>query len=104
MKTIKRYLIALAAGGLSTMSLPAQGFVSGSDGSYGALNITSNTTVAMPSNGVFNCTTITIAQGATLTFTPNALNTPVYLLATGNVVITGTIDVRGAGGTSVAGG
>ena len=104
MKTTKRYLIALAAGGLSTMSLLAQGFSSGSDGSYGAINITSNTTLALPSNGIFNCTTITVAQGAILTFTKDALKTPVYLLATSNVSISGTIDVSGKQGNGVAGG
>lgn len=71
----------------------AQNFTSGSDGSYGAMNITTNTTLALPADGIFHCTTITVAQGATLTFTRNALNTPVHLLATGDVLINGSIDV-----------
>lgn len=74
---------------------PAQTFNSGSDGSYGPMNITSNTTLVLPTNGIFNCTTITIAGGATLTFARNVLNTPVYLLATGDVLITGNVDVSG---------
>ena len=73
----------------------AQGFTSGSDESYGALTITNNTTLDLPANGIYNCTTINIAQGATLTFRRNPLNTPVYLLASGNVVINGNIDVSG---------
>ena len=48
-------------------------FNSGSDGSYGALNITSNTTLALPTNGIFHCTTITVASNVTLDFTSNPL-------------------------------
>lgn len=67
----------------------------GSTGSYGALNITSNTTLVVPDDGIFNCTTITMTGGI-LTFTPNARNTPVYLLAQGDVLITGgQINVSG---------
>ena len=68
------------------------------------MNITTNTTLALPTNGIFNCTTITIASGATLKFNPNALNTPVYLLATNDVTINGTIDVSGSLGTALLGG
>lgn len=73
-------------------------FNSGSNGSYGPMNIVANTTLDLPPDGIFHCTTITVAQGATLTFRKNALNTPVYLLATGNVSIAGTIDVSGGAG------
>ena len=68
------------------------------------MNITTNTTLALPTNGIFNCTTITIASNATLNFIPNDLNTPVYLLAQGDVAIDGTIDVSGALGTGLQGG
>jgi hypothetical protein len=78
--------------------------VSGSDGSYGPMNITANNTLNLPSDGIFRCTTITIAAGATLSFTRNGLNTPVYLLATGDVQIFGTIDVSGSAGTATLGG
>src|SRR5262245_44989910 len=74
-----------------------QGFTSGSDGSYGPMNIQTNTTLDLPPNGIFNCTTITIASGARLNFRRNALNTPVHLLATGDVIVNGTIDVSGGG-------
>jgi hypothetical protein len=43
-----------------------------------------------------------VAGGATLRFNRNALNTPVYLLATSNVTIAGTIDVSGTAGTAAA--
>jgi hypothetical protein len=87
-------------------ALRAQGFSSGSDGSYGPMNIAANTTLDMPANGKFNCTTITVAQGVTLKFNRDLLNTPVYLLATGDVTINGSIDVSGrdASGSPPVGG
>lgn len=69
----------------------AQTFNCGSNGSYGAMNITQTTNLQIPPDGVFHCTTVNIAKDAGLQFTKNALNTPVYILATGNVTIAGTI-------------
>src|SRR6185503_12286604 len=74
---------------------PAANFDSGSTGADGLLNVTSNMTLSVPTNGIFNLATITIASGATLSFSNNALNTPVYLLATSDVLITGAISVSG---------
>jgi hypothetical protein len=73
-------------------------FSSGSTGSLGAFNPTSNTTVTLPPDGVLNYTTITVPSGVTVTFARNAANTPVAMLATGDVVISGTISVNGANG------
>lgn len=98
---------SLAAAMLSgALALPAfgQGFSSGSNGSYGAINITENTTLDMPPDGIFHCTTITVADNRTLSFRKNPNNTPVYLLATGEVRIDGTIDIEGQGGNLVVGG
>ncbi len=86
------------------LNASAQSFVSGSNGSYGPLHITADTTLEMPPDGRFHCTTITIANGATLRFTPNARNTPVRLLATGDVVISGIINLNGDNGTALRGG
>jgi hypothetical protein len=58
----------------------------------------------VPDDGIFHCTTISVAFNATLRFSRNALNTPVYLLATGDITIAGTINVSGSSGTSVIGG
>jgi hypothetical protein len=77
----------------------AQGFVSGSNGSYGPLNVTADVTLDPPADGIFHCTTINLAQGATLRFNRNPLNTPIYLLATGDVAINGNIDVSGQRGS-----
>ncbi len=71
-----------------------------SDGSYGVFHPTVAQTIALESvapNGVFNCTTIHIPANVTLTFSLNAINTPVFLAATGDVLIEGTINVSGKG-------
>lgn len=75
----------------------AAAFDSGSDGSYGAINVAISTTVTLdlPPDGVFRCTTINVGSSATLRFNRNPLNTPVVLLATGDVVVSGIITVAG---------
>lgn len=74
---------------------PAWAVDSGSTGADGALNPTVNTEVVLPSSGILNYTTVNIPVGVTVKFKPNAANTPVYLLASGDVTIAGTIDVNG---------
>ena len=96
MKT-NRIVSLLVLQGLLGMVALAAPFDCGSTGAYGAMNISNNTTLQLPTDGIFNCTTITVASGATLTFSKNSFNTPVYLLATGDVVINGTIDVSAIG-------
>ena len=97
MKT-KLLLVTVAAIciGLEGPTVPAQTFSSGSDGSMGALTVTSNTTLQLPPDGKFHFTRITINAGQTLVFNRNAMNTPVYLLATEDVAINGSINVSGA--------
>ena len=74
----------------------AQSFNAGSNGSLGALNVTdTDLTVTLPPDGRLQYTTVTVAAGRTLSFTRNALNTPVHLLAQGDVVVEGRIDVSG---------
>jgi len=104
MKKQKTWLMTAALGLASTVAAFAQGFQSGSDGSYGALNVTSNTVLDLPPDGIFHCTTINIEAGRTLTFSRNPLNTPVYLLATSNVVIAGIIQVFGQNAVGQNGG
>jgi len=84
--------------GLAALSGEAKAapFSSGSNGSYGPMNITASTVLDLPPDGVFHCTTISVGQNATLSFRRNPLNTPVYLLATGDVTITGNINVSGS--------
>ena len=94
---MNRILWLLVLQGLLGIAAMAAPFDCGSTGTYGAMNISNNTTLQLPTNGIFNCTTITVAFGATLTFSKNSFNSPVYLLATGDVVINGTIDVSAIG-------
>ncbi len=87
--TLIATLLVVTAGPLSAVP-----FDSGSDGSYGAIDVTNSMTLDIPSNGVFNCTTIAVRNGTTLYFRTNALNTPVYLLAQGDVVIEGSASIE----------
>src|SRR5690348_5650933 len=90
---------------VASLTTHAQGtFVSGSTGADGALNPTESQTLQLTENGVFNFTTINIPTNVTIKFSRNAKNTPVVILATGTVSISGTIDVSGLNGTPVLGG
>ena len=60
--TIAAALLLLPAGA------KAAAFTSGSTGAYGAMNITADTTLNLPTNGIFHCTTINIDAGVTLRF------------------------------------
>lgn len=73
----------------------AHAFDSGSTGADSALNVTVNTEIVLPPSGVLNYTTVNIPSGVTVTFKKNGANTPVFLLASGDVTIAGTIDIRG---------
>ena len=66
---------------------------------------TVNVPLREPPNHIFNFTTVDIDPYVTVKFTRNAANTPVFILATGNVNINGLIDVngeRGRGGVGAA--
>jgi hypothetical protein len=95
MKIVSTILMGLC---LLPLAAWAQTFDSGSDGSYGPLNVTTSTNLVVPPDGIFHCTTINISPGGgnnVVTFTRDALNTPVYLLAQSNVVLSGTISIAG---------
>jgi len=66
---------------------------SGSTGALGALTPVADVTIPLPPDGVLNYTDVIVPAGVEVTFGRNARNTPVYLLATGDVVIEGTISV-----------
>jgi hypothetical protein len=80
---------------LSTTSAQAQ-FSSGSTGADGAFNPVTNTTLQIPESGVFNFTTINIPQNIEVRFIKNSKNTPVTILASGNVTIAGRLFVDGS--------
>lgn len=89
------FWLLLAGGTLVFPSVSWGAFVSGSTGADGPFNPTANTTLTLPASGVFNFTTVNIPSGVTVTFTKNAANTPVVILATGDVTIAGIINVSG---------
>lgn len=90
-----------AALALAVVSGPlAAAFNSGSTGSDGAFNPTVTTTVTLPESGILNYTTVNIPAGVTVTFKKNTTNTPVVLLASGNVTVAGSINVSGGGSTN----
>jgi hypothetical protein len=87
----------------------AQTYSSGSTGADGVFNPPgsvppgtttsgSTVTVPLPASGLFNFQTVTIGSGITVSFTKNARNTPVTILATGNITIAGTLSVNGRDG------
>ncbi len=86
-------------------TVPALGqtFNSGSTGALGAFNPASNTTVVMPADGILNYTTVNIPAGVTVTFQSNSANTPVTLLAQGNVTVAGTMNVSGTNAAPATG-
>ena len=76
--------------------LPAGGQAqvnSGSNGSDGAFNPTTNTNIDMADHptGLYQYISVNIPTNVTVTFTPNANNTPVYWLAQSNVLINGVV-------------
>lgn len=95
----------MAALALALAATGVQAFDSGSTGADGALNPTVNTEIQLPPSGVLNYTTVNIPSGVTVRFKRNVLNTPVFLLASGNVTIAGVIDISGktAAATGTAG-
>ncbi|MCI0540804.1 MAG: hypothetical protein L0Z50_36860 [Verrucomicrobiales bacterium] len=70
-------------------------FSSDSNGSYGPLNVTEDVVLDIPPDGIFHCTSINIGSNAVLHFNRNVANTPVYLLATGEVKIEGSVVLDG---------
>jgi len=90
----KKVLLALLA---ATAAMNAQAFDSGSTGALGAFNPTVNTVVTLPDDGVLHYTTINIPAGVWVSFKGNRLNTPVTLLASGNITINGYLNLTGSG-------
>lgn len=76
-------------------------FNSGSTGADGALDLSTMTCpsgvceVQLPESGILNYTTVNIPQDKELRFKFNSRNTPVILLAQGNIIINGKINISG---------
>lgn len=63
-----------------------------SDGSYGALIVDSNISLVIPTDFIFNFTSLTINTGATLSFTGITSADTIFLLATNDITINGALD------------
>ena len=92
-------VLSLCVYGILSSSANAQ-VNSGSDGSDGAFNPTQSVNIDMTDHptGIYQYTSVNIPSGVTVTFTPNANNTPVVWLVQGVCVIGGTVDVAGKNG------
>jgi len=97
-------MAAILLAGRAVPTRAQNNFNSGSTGADGAFSPTGNQTLQVPPSGVFNFTTINVPAGATITFTRNALNTPVTILASGTVTIAGSLVVSGQPGANGPGG
>lgn len=94
---IRKWLLLIVAFLILPISGQAQGFSSGSTGADGALDLSSgDRVVQLPESGILNYTTISIPVSRTLRFKSNSRNTPVIMLAEGDVQIAGSIDVSNA--------
>jgi len=76
-------------------------FSSGSTGADGAFSPTQSATITVPDSGVFNFTTVNIPSNVTITYVRNTRNTPLTILASGDMHINGVISVDGQPGSSV---
>ena len=84
---------------LAPVALAQNSFSSGSTGADGAFAPTTTQTIVVPDSGVFNFTTVNIPAGVTITFNRATNNKPLTILASGDVVIAGTINLDGKQGT-----
>src|SRR5262249_17421177 len=99
---LQRLLTASSVIVLLAAPAAAQTFNSGSTEADGDFSPRIRTPGTLPASGVFNYRTVTIPAGVVVRYRRNAANTPVTILATGNVIIAGTIDVTGAAGGNIA--
>jgi hypothetical protein len=78
----------------------------GSDGHDGAFNPTTSTNINMADHpdGIYQYSSVNIRSGVTVSFTPNANNTPVIWLVQSNCVIDGAIYIGGEPGNNRKGG
>ena len=96
-------ILAIVCWTMGSGTASGQTFSSGSTGADGAYAPSCaptpcTVTETLPPSGIYNYTTVTIPSGMTVRYTRNAANTPVIVLAAGDVTIMGTISVNGNNG------
>lgn len=89
---------------IALMPALALAFNSGSTGADGAFNPTVSQQITLPDSGVFNYTSVNIPAGVTISYKKNAANTPVVILATGDVNIAGNLWLGGGNSPDVGAG
>jgi hypothetical protein len=109
-KTMKRKILQMMFAAFMCMGAHAQ-VNSGSNGSDGALDFsgityTTNIVINMADHptGIYQYTYVYIPANVTVSFIPNANNTPVYWLVQSNIVISGGINISGQAPSGAAGG
>lgn len=85
---------ALGSAATSAQIFDSSGLVPFGDPTIDSTNFPSTT--FMTADGRLYYEAVTVSPGAIWRFRANAFNTPVYILAAGDIVIDGTIDVSGA--------
>ncbi|MCG8552250.1 MAG: PEP-CTERM sorting domain-containing protein [Desulfobacterales bacterium] len=87
------------------IALPGQALAYVSNGSDGVFSPESSISLDLPEDGVFNFTSIFIDSDVAITFSPNGTNAPIFLLATEDIIIDGSLDIsdffNGNGGNIV---
>lgn len=96
-KTHLNTVMAIAILGFASFGQAWAEVNSGSNGSDGVFNPTTNTVINMADhpNGIYQYTDVNIPVGVKVTFIPNANNTPVTWLVQGDCYINGIINVDG---------
>ena len=91
-----RPFAAMAAGFLLAGTAAQAQVNSGSNGSDGAFNPTTNTVISMADHpdGIYQYTSVNIPNGVSVTFIPNANNLPIVCLAQGNCLIDASTRAR----------
>src|ERR1039457_6080896 len=98
---MKQKVLQMMFAALVCMGAQAQ-INTGSNGSDGAFNPTATNTVinmADHPTGIYQYTSVNIPAYVTVTFIPNANNTPVYWLVQNSVTIAGSVSVAGQTGS-----
>jgi len=95
-------ITALLVSMLGAHAAWGQVFSSGSTGADGPLNVSGTVNITVRPGGVYNYTTVTLNTSSTLNFVAGDDNSPVVMLATGDVTIgaNAMISVNGSGGTT----
>lgn len=101
--TVMLSVLAASLVGPAAVAAPLVGGSTGADGDFNCANGDARQ-VVLPPDGRLNYATVDIGAGCNVTFVKNAMNTPVYLLATGSITVAGAINVSGSPGTANSGG